>query len=89
MSEAILQDVRSFIVETFLFGEDDPNLGTNDSFLEQGIVDSTGVLEVVEFIEAEYSLKVHDSELVPENLDSMDKLTAFIERKVAAKEGGA
>jgi acyl carrier protein len=74
------RDIRAFVVENFLFGEDD-GLGPEDSFLERGIIDSTGVLELVGFLERQFGVRVEDHELVPANLDSIRGLVAFIERK--------
>jgi acyl carrier protein len=76
------QKIRQFIVETFLFGDTDVELSDGDSLLDSGIVDSTGVLELVAFIEDEFEIEVRDEELVPENLDSLDQLAAFVERKM-------
>ncbi len=72
--------VRGFVVEHFLFGQ---GAGFQDaaSFLEQGIMDSTGVLELVGFLEGNFGVKVADDELVPENLDSVDLICAYLERK--------
>ncbi len=81
MSETLLGDLRSFLIETFLFGEDDPGFGPDDSLLERGIVDSTGILEVVEHIEEEYGINVRDEELIPDNFDSIEKLGAYVRRK--------
>jgi acyl carrier protein len=78
---AIEQEIRRFIVDNFLFGEDDGDLSCEDSFLERGIIDSTGVLELVAFIEERFGIKVKDSELVPANLDSINSLISFIEQK--------
>ena len=75
--------IRSFIFENFLFDADESSLGNDDSFLEQGIIDATGVLELVEWLEETFSLKVQDEELVPENLDSVNKLSAFIAQKTS------
>jgi len=75
------QKIREFIVETFLFGADDGELQDGDSLLESGIVDSTGVLELVGFLEEEFEIEVKDEELVPKNLDSIDNLAAFIAKK--------
>ncbi|RJX36300.1 MAG: acyl carrier protein [Desulfurivibrio sp.] len=75
--------IRSFIFENFLFDADESSLGNDDSFMEQGIIDSTGVLELVEWLEETFSMKVQDEELVPENLDSVNKLTAFISQKTS------
>ena len=76
----IKQDIRTFIVETFLFGQDS-NLTNETSFLEQGIVDSTGVLELVAHLEKTYDLKVKDEELIPDNLDSINAISDFLAKK--------
>ena len=75
------EKVREFIVETFLFGATDSTPQDDESLLDSGIVDSTGVLELVAFLESEFGMDVKDEELVPENLDSIDNVAAFIERK--------
>ncbi|WP_339731728.1 acyl carrier protein [uncultured Gimesia sp.] len=80
--QSIQSDVRDFVADNFLFGEDPESLNNDDSFLETGIIDSTGVLELVAFIEDKYSVEVDDDELVPENLDSIDRLINFIESKL-------
>jgi acyl carrier protein len=72
--------IRTFIVENFLF-EGDDNLKEDTSFLENGIIDSTGVLELVAFIEETYGISVDDDEIVPENLDSISNITKYIQRK--------
>lgn len=73
-------ELRDFIVENFLFGEE-VSFSDADSFLRQGIIDSTGVVEIIAFIEERYGIKVEDEEIVPDNLDSIHKLASFIERK--------
>ncbi len=78
----VAAEIRSFIVDRFLFGQGADSLSNDDSFLEGGIVDSTGVLEVVSFLEGRFGLKVQDDELVPDNLDSIDKIAAFVIRKL-------
>lgn len=80
----IEQHLRAFFNDTFLFGQGADSFGSDDSLMEQGIIDSTGVLELVSFIEERYQIKLADHEMVPENLDSVSRLTAFIARKVAA-----
>jgi acyl carrier protein len=75
-------DLRQFIVENFLFGREDTPLGASDSLLALGIIDSTGVLELVVFLEQKYHITVEDEELVPENLDSIDRLLQFLRRKI-------
>ena len=75
--------IKTFIIENFLFGSKD-GLKGETSFLEEGIIDSTGILELVTFLEEKFSITVEDEELVPENLDSINNVTAFLERKIAA-----
>jgi acyl carrier protein len=74
------QRIRQFIIENFLFEEDD-NLKEDTSFLENGIIDSTGVLELVMFIEETYGINVEDDEMVPENLDSISNIAEYVQRK--------
>jgi acyl carrier protein len=73
--------IRQFIVENFLFG-DDNGLKNDTSFLDEGIIDSTGILELVSFLEEEFSISVEDEELIPENLDSIMNVVAYLERKM-------
>jgi acyl carrier protein len=80
--EQMRQELRRFVVTNFLLGEDDAALDDDASFIEQGIVDSTGVLELVSFLEQRYAIKLDDEDLVPDNLDSIDNLLAFLERKL-------
>lgn len=79
-----VQEIRKFIFENFLFDADESALGNDDSFLEQGIIDSTGVLELVEWLEETFAFSVDDEELIPENLDSVNLLAAYIAGKKAA-----
>lgn len=74
--------VREFIVENLLFGDDD-GLKEDTSFLESGIIDSTGILELVSFIEETFMISMEDEELAPENLDSIANVTAYLEKKLA------
>jgi len=76
-------EVRQFIAENFLFGQDE-HLADDSSFLTNGIVDSTGVLQIVAFLGERFAVAVSDQELVPENLDSIDAIVAFIARKRGA-----
>ena len=73
--------IRAFIIDNFLFGEAN-GLGDDTSFLEEGIIDSTGVLELVEFLEKEFAISVEDEELIPENLDSIDNTAKYLAQKV-------
>ena len=77
--------VKDFIVENFLFGEENGTLGEDESFLENGIIDSTGILEVVAWSEETFNIKVSDIDLLPENFDSVSRLTDFIKRCVEAQ----
>jgi acyl carrier protein len=74
-------EIRDFIVENFLYGKDD-GLGKDVSFLEKGLIDSTGVLELVAFVEEKYGISVADEELIPENLDSINKLSTYVTKKL-------
>jgi acyl carrier protein len=78
------QQIRHFIVEFFLFGQGAESLSRSDSLLAKGIIDSTGVLEVVSFLEQQYGIHVADEELVPDNFDSIDRLVKYVERKRGA-----
>jgi acyl carrier protein len=75
------EQVRQYILENFLFSTDTSLLGEDESFLERGLIDSTGMLEVILFLEESFGVKVADDEMVPENLDSVNRIAAFIERK--------
>lgn len=81
---SVEQQVRDYILENYLFTDDQSALANGDSFLDKGILDSTGILEVIYFIEEEFGIKVQDEEMVPENLDSVDNIIAFVDRKQAA-----
>ncbi len=78
------EKIRAFILENYLFTDDQSELKNDDSFLDQGILDSTGILEIIFFIEDEFKIKIKDEEMVPDNLDSVEKIVAFIQRKEAA-----
>lgn len=77
----IAQQVREFIIDNFMMGRSPDELANDDSLLEKGIIDSTGVLELVSFIEETHGFTVEDDELVPENLDSVNQLVNYINRK--------
>jgi acyl carrier protein len=73
--------IRAFIQENFVF-DDGANLGDEDSFLEEGILDSTGILELVAFLEETFEIQLKDEELIPENLDSINKVVRFLREKL-------
>lgn len=76
----LARQVRAFLVDTFLLGDDD-GFGDDESLLDSGIVDSTGVMEVVAFLEESFGIVIDDDELVADNLDSVERLAAFVARK--------
>lgn len=76
-----LNSVRHFVVENYLFGDGD-SLKDDTSFMEEGIIDSTGILELVFFLEETFGFSVEDDELVPENMDSLQNIALFIDRKL-------
>jgi acyl carrier protein len=76
-------EVRQFVVQNFLFGQGAP-LKDDESFLDGGIVDSTGVLQLVGFLEQHYEITIDNAELVPDNLDSVERVTRFVQQKLSA-----
>jgi acyl carrier protein len=76
--------IRDYIIENFLFGDAEPLSSDSLSLLDEGIIDSVGVMELVAFLEQDFGLSVEDEELIPENLDSVDNLANFISRKQVA-----
>jgi acyl carrier protein len=80
--------VRTFITENFLFGRDG-GLTDSESFLDSGIIDSTGILQLVVFLEKTFSIQVKDEELVPENLDCLNGISRFLQSKQASFPGAA
>ena len=87
MGIAVLKDtLREFILENFLVGLQKNELDDADSFLEKGIIDSTGVLELVAFVEQTFGFEVEDEELVPDNFDSLARLETYIQQKTAGQE---
>ena len=81
---AVNEKIRSFILENILAGSRGATLDDNDSFLEKGIIDSTGILELVAFIEDEFKIQVRDEELVPDNFDSVSKLAGYVTTKIGS-----
>ena len=79
----LIQELRTFIIDNFLFGDASGRFTftNDDSFQQRGIVDSTGVLELVCHLQERYAIEIDDAELVPDNLDSVSKVARFVERK--------
>jgi len=75
--------IRRFIADNFMIGRNPTALSGDASFLDNGIIDSLGVLELVSFIEGSYGIEVKDEELIPENLDSINNLLRYIEKKLS------
>jgi acyl carrier protein len=81
MLDTVTAEIRNFIVTNFLFGQDGKSFSDEQSFLDNGIIDSTGLLELVSFVEQQYGIAVADRELVPENLDSLRNISRFVVAK--------
>jgi acyl carrier protein len=84
MTATFASEIKEFIVSNFLFGQDGDSLAEDQSFLESGVIDSTGLLELVSFVEQRYGIAIADRELVPENLDSLRNISQFVARKLEA-----
>ncbi len=78
---SIEQQIKVYILENLLFSDNGHKLPEDVSFLEEGIVDSTGVLELVMFVEETFDVTVEDEEIVPENFDSVAQLAGYVRRK--------
>ena len=83
--QTIQSEIREFVTENFLFGQQNIPLANDESFLDGGIIDSTGVLELVGFLEERYEIAIDDEDLVPDNLDSIERVAVFVERKLLAE----
>jgi len=77
----VMDKIKGYILENFLFTSDRTALEDDKSFMDSGVVDSTGILEIVGFIESEFGIKVEDEEMTPENLDSVSRLVRFVLQK--------
>lgn len=85
MPQDIESEIRAFIADNFLFREDVDTIENDQSLLESGLIDSTGVLELVAFLESHYDLRIADAEIIPSNLDSVAALVRFVSAKLAEK----
>lgn len=79
--DSLSQELRTFIIDSFMFGRDNGTICLHTSLIEQGVVDSTGILELISFIQKQCGITVLDEEIVPDNLDTIDNLARFIEQK--------
>ena len=82
MIETFAAEIKAFIVGNFLFGQEGNGIADDQSFLETGVIDSTGLLELVSFVEQKYGISIGDRELVPENLDSLRNISRLVARKL-------
>ena len=80
---SIENTIREYILENFLFTTDQDALVNEDSFLEKGILDSTGILEIIFMIEEKFEIHVDDNEMIPENLDSVNNIVKFLNKKTS------
>ncbi len=80
-SSSVKETVMNFIRENFIMGRSDVVLDDKISLIDSGVMDSTGVLELVEFLESRYSIKIEDEELVPENLETIENIIGFLKTK--------
>jgi len=81
--------VRQFLLNNYLFTDDDAALGNDDSLLQKGIVDSTGMMELIAFLEEQFAIRIDDDEMVPDNLDSVNNIVAFLARKSTTRNARA
>lgn len=84
MSDDFDSSIRDFIADNFLFRADRDSIADSESLLESGLIDSTGVLELIAFLEQRFGISIADDEIVPENLDSIRNITTYLHSKVSA-----
>ncbi len=80
--QQIQQEVRQFVIENFIFESDHRGFSNDDSFFETGLLDSMGVLTLVEFVREKYGISIDDGELLPENWDSVNRIVAFVQGRM-------
>jgi acyl carrier protein len=76
----IESQVRAFIQDNFMFRKDRAELSASESLLDAGLIDSTGILELVAFLESQFDIRIADADIVPANLDSIKAIVAYVER---------
>ena len=82
MADQMRNKVRDFILQNYLFTTDPAALGLDDSLLERGVVDSSGMMEIIFFIEEQLGVKMREDEMIPDNLDSVNKITRFVRARL-------
>ena len=89
-STTIERDIRQFLSENFPLADEGAELGGGDSLIEAGVIESTGVLELIEYLEANYGIQISDEEVLPDNLDSIERIGRFVTAKLGdGSDGGA
>lgn len=83
----IAEELRRFITDNYLYGQVNGCLCEDTSFLESAILDSTGILELIGFIQERFHIRLEDEEIIPDNLDSIRRVTCFLEHKLEAAAG--
>ncbi len=76
--------IKGYVLKNFLFTEDEGAVADSDSLIKKGIVDSTGILELISHLEESFAIQVAEEEMVPANFESIDAMTAFLGRKLEA-----
>lgn len=83
----IKEEIKKFIIDNYLKATKDARLSDDDSFLEEGIIDSIGVIELTNFIQRRYGIKIEVTEIIPENFDTLNNLQRYITKKLKEKKG--
>ena len=83
--DALRDEIRQFIIENFLFGHSNNSLGDDDSFLDTGIIDSTGVLQLIGYLEQHFGIAIGDADVTPANLDSVNRVVKFVEARLTTQ----
>lgn len=78
----VSQQIKDFVLKNFLFTDDEAALSNDQSLMQTGVLDSTGILELINFVEETFAISVADEEMLPENFDSVDAVSGFVTRKL-------
>ena len=80
------EKVKEFLLQNFLFTDDPGELDDDESMLDRGVIDSTGILEVIMFLEETFNMEIAEKEMIRDNLDSVNNISGFLKSKLTAKE---
>jgi acyl carrier protein len=86
---ALKDELRQFVTDNFMYGKPYKGFADDDSFIERGIIDSTAVMELVAHLERRYRITLHDKDLIPDNLDSVNSLARFVKSRIQPNYAGA